>query len=268
MNADTKPAGRLADTFEEFCGSPDQIIMPPGYRDSALALVDAIFSMQARYEGARRVVHNYATWAGLTETPGLPKDPAQSDRHDLRDLYGRLSDVATPDLIELVFKNRSRSARADRLKAELVVEAAERLIDADLSSRHDVSLRPGTASFRRQKVVWSSIHGLGPVTFEYFRLLCGAESSKPDIMILGWLESIIGRRPSWREALDLVAALTDELAARWNVRVSMRGIDHTIWRHQSGRGLDPDAPVGWIPEGRGEPPACESLRPIRSGQRP
>ena len=75
----------------------------------------------------------------------------------------------------------------------------------------------------------------GPVTFEYFRMLCGAESSKPDTMILGWLADTLGQRFTWHHALGLIAALTDELSHRWGVRIAQRGVDHTIWRHQSGR---------------------------------
>ena len=76
MEVDEGTRKRLADAFEAFCPSREQILMPAGYRDSALALVDAVFSMQARYDSARRVVANYAAWAGLQDTPGLPSDTA------------------------------------------------------------------------------------------------------------------------------------------------------------------------------------------------
>lgn len=203
MDVNRRIVGRLADRLEALCASPDRIVMPAGYRDSALALIDAIFSMQARYEGARRVVHNYATWAGLLETPGLPKNAEEPDGHDLRDLHSRVAEMPAADLIGVVFKNRSRSARANRLKGELVVEAAGKLIGVGLESRHDVAMWPGKEPYIRQKAAWSRIHGLGPVTFEYFRLLCGAESSKPDIMILGWLEGTLGRRPPGKKRSTL-----------------------------------------------------------------
>ena len=161
------------------------------------------------------------------------------------DLYHRLSGMTASDVAEQVLINRSRSPRANRLKAELVIEAAGKLIDVDVRTRHDVALLPTHEAYGKQKLAWSAIRGLGPVTFEYFRMLCGAESSQPDVMVLGWLEDSLGRRYTWQQALELVSALADELSKRWNVTVSQRGVDHTIWRHQSGRGLDPDAPVGW-----------------------
>lgn len=81
------------------------------------------------------------------------------------------------------------------------------------------------------------------MTFEYFRLLCGAETSKPDIMVIAWLEGVLDERPDTQRALDLIAALTSELHHRWSEPVLQRAVDHTIWRHQSGRSLDPTSPV-------------------------
>lgn len=245
MVDDASTRARLADAFTAVCPSPDRLIMPPGYRDSALALIDAIFSMQARYEGARRVVANYARWVGLADTPGLPLDALEPDRHSVANLHARLGSMSAVEVAEHVFDNRSRHPRAKRLKAELVIEAAARLTDIGLRSRHDVATLPTDASYPGQKRAWADIRGLGPVTFEYFRMLCGAESSKPDVMILGWLEAVLGTRHTWQQALVLVSALAEELTVRWGIHVSQRGVDHTIWRHQSGRGLDPDAPVGW-----------------------
>lgn len=245
MSVDERTRKHLADAFEAFCPSREQMLMPAGYRDSALALVDAVFSMQARYESARRVVADYAAWAGLRETPGLPGDNGVADQHSVVDLHDGLVGMPPEEVADRVFDNRTRSARADRLKAELVVEAARRLTEAGLRSRGDITRLPTEPGYAQQKKAWTGIHGLGPVTFEYFRMLCGAESSKPDIMIVGWLEETLGDRPDTAQALELVAALADELSARWGTASPQRGVDHTIWRYYSGRGLDPDAPVGW-----------------------
>ena len=244
VEVDERTRTQLADAFEAFCPSREQILMPAGYRDSALALVDAVFSMQARYEGARRVVANYAAWAGLQDTPGLPSDIAVADQHSVVDLHDGLICMPPEDLADRVFNNRTRSARAGPLKAELVVEAARSLIEAEVRSRGDITRWPTEPGYAEQKKAWTGIHGLGPVTFEYFRMLCGAESSKPDIMVVGWLEETLGDRPDTAQALEFVAALADELSARWDTTTSQRGVDHTIWRYHSGRGLDPDAPLG------------------------
>ena len=108
-------------------------------------------------------------------------------------------------------------------------------MDAGVQTRNDVAMLPDATNYRQQKRAWTGVRGLGPVTFEYFRTLCGAESSKPDIMIVRWLADTLGQHVTWQQALALIAALTEELSRRWDVRISQRGVDHTIWRHQSGR---------------------------------
>lgn len=236
---------RLADEFQAFCPTFEQLIMPPGYRDSAFALIDAVFSMQARYEGARRVVANYASWAGQPATPGLPRDASEPDRHSIADLRRRLTDVSAEEAAEQIFDNRARHPRANRLKAQLVLDAADGLVEVGVHARGDVATLPIDPAYLDQKRAWTAVAGLGPVTFEYFRMLCGAESSKPDVIILGWLDATLGRPTTWQHALQLILALAEELSVCWGTAVSQRGVDHTIWRHQSGRGLDPNAPVGW-----------------------
>ena len=260
MDAQGLPMGnhaataRLADAFQVFCPVPESLITPGGYRDSAFALIDAVFSMQARYEGARRVVASYARFVERG-TPGLPIDASTPDEHGVADLREVLRGHEPQEAAERIFQHRSKSAAADRLKAELVLEAATALSSnsVQVRKRQDIAALPTEPSYARQKRAWTSIRGLGPVTFEYFRMLCGAETSKPDVMVLGWLEEALGAKVGWEEGIELVAALTQELGRRWTCPVLQRSIDHTIWRHYSGRGLDPDDPVGWKADIRTQP---------------
>lgn len=258
MEIDTQTSARLADAFQAFCDSPDRIVMAAGYRDSAFAVVDSVFSMQARYEGVQRVVANYASYANIPQVPGLPVDASERDQHSVRDLHDRLHGLSAEEAATKVFGNRSRHARADQLKAGLVLDVASRLVDAGVHTRQDVALLPNATSHSEQKRAWTAVRGLGPVTFEYFRMLCGAESSKPDTMILGWLADTLGQRFTWQHALDLIAALTDELSHRWGVPIAQRGVDHTIWRQQSGRSSRPVG--GWTAPGSTAPSGLASRR--------
>jgi hypothetical protein len=232
MDVDAATRKTLADAFEAFCPTSDRLQVPPGYRDSALAVVDAVFSIQARYEGVTSVVTRYAEWAGLTEVAPLPVERDSPDEHDVSLLAHRLSAMSGEAAASDVFENRSG---AHRMKAELVIDAAQALVAAGVQRRHDVALTAYDDAYEVQKLAWTSVDGLGPVTFEYFRMLCGAESSKADVMVIAWLREVLGRDYGWRDALDLMRSLRDELAARWGVDVSLRAVDHTVWLHQSGR---------------------------------
>ncbi len=230
---------RLADAFQAFCPTHGQLVAPPGYRDSGFALVDAVFSMQDRYDRAHRAVTTYAAWVNRAAAP-LPPSGDVDDQHDLLALRAALAGFTPQQAADQVFDNRKKSAAANRLKAELVMEAAERLTSDDVGARSRPDIADSAADrYQAQKRAWTGIHGLGQVTFEYFRLLCGAETSKPDIMVIAWLEGVLDERPDTPRALDLIAALTSELHRRWSEPVLQRAVDHTIWRHQSGRSLDP-----------------------------
>lgn len=233
MDVDDRSRSKLADRFESFCPSLADLDVPAGYRDSGAALIDSVFSMRAHYTGTQRAVASYAKWAGLKSTPGLPVARGSADRHTVADVHERLKSVPPAEAARQIFNNEAR--HSGRLKAELVRDAAASLTRAGATRRYDVALLPTDSGYANQKVAWQSVHGLGPVTFEYYRMLCGAESTKPDVMIISWLHDVLGRTYSWRDALDVVVALRDELEVRWAEPVSLRAVDHTIWRHQSGR---------------------------------
>lgn len=224
---------KLADSFTEFCPTPDALRVPDGYRDSGLALIDAIFSIRAHYTGAQDVVRRYAEFAGVQV---VPLDPVSGspDRHGIPDILANLAGIDAATVANDIFDNRSRSG--GHMKAALVVTAATRLVKEDCRTREDVALDDSAASYTEQKRAWTDIPGLGWVTFEYFRLLCGAETVKPDVMVLRWIDRITGSRPSARQGLAAMRALASELAARWQVEgVSLRSLDQTVWWHESGR---------------------------------
>lgn len=223
----------LADSFTEFCPTPDALRIPDGYRDSGLALIDAIFSIRAHYTGARNVVRRYAEFAGVQVVPLDPVSGSR-DRHGIPDVLTNLAGVDPTRAANDILDNRSRSG--GRLKAALVVTAATRLLEKNCRTREDVALDDSAASYTEQKRAWTDITGLGWVTFEYFRLLCGAETVKPDVMVLRWIDRITDSRPSPRQGLATMRALASELAVRWQVQhVSLRSLDQTVWWHESGR---------------------------------
>lgn len=101
MRVDNATRSVVTEEFLRFCPSPDRLIVPPGYRDSGFALVDAVFSMQARYEGARPVVANYARSVDVDmDTPGLPKDASTPDQHGVDDLRRHLEHMTPSEAAE------------------------------------------------------------------------------------------------------------------------------------------------------------------------
>ena len=234
MSTEVSDIEQLLQSFLGICSSYGSLLYPDGFRDSGLAVVSAVFSIQAKDEAVRKVVDHFAQRQGVTSAAlrGPDREPdAYSVARLAEDLAGLSEDRLTGD----VFGNLSKSARADRTKAALVQEVARKLVDAGVASRDDVAMSPSGEQYERQKKAWTGVHGLGFVTFEYFRLLCGAETAKPDIMIHRWLDEALGRQVDNKTALEMIKNLAAELSHTWDVEVSPRAVDHTIWFHESGR---------------------------------
>ena len=224
----------LHEKFLGICSSYDGLLYPGGFRDSGLAVVSSVFSIQAKDDAVRSVVDRFAQRQGV-EVAALGGPDPEPDSYPIARLAADLADLSEDVLTNEVFGNRTRSARADRTKAALVQEVAHKLVDVGVSSRDDVALSPSGEQYERQKKAWTGVHGLGFVTFEYFRLLCGAETAKPDIMIHRWLGEALGHQVDNKTALDMIKELADELGREWGAEVSPRAVDHTIWFHESGR---------------------------------
>lgn len=233
MVANGSDVGVLRDRFLEICSGYDSLRYPAGFRDSGFAVVSSVFSIQAKDSAVRSAVNRFARRQGI-EAVALGGPDREPDAYPVAQLAADLEGLSETDLID-VFGNRTRSARAERTKAALVQEVARKLVDAEVSFRDDVAMSPSGERYERQKKAWTGVNGLGFVTFEYFRLLCGAETAKPDIMIHRWLNEALGRQVDNMTALEMIKELAAELGREWDVEVSPRAVDHTIWFHESGR---------------------------------
>lgn len=233
MGANDGTVETLYEKFIDICSSYDSLLYPAGFRDSGLAVVSSVCSIQARDSAVRSVVDRFAQQQGI-EVAALGGPDPEHDAYPVAQLAEDLAGLSETDLTD-VFGNRSKSASADRTKAALVQEVARKLVGVGVSSRDDVAMSPSGEQYERQKKAWTGVRGLGFVTFEYFRLLCGAETAKPDMMIHRWLDEALSRQVDNRTALEMIKELASELGCRWDVEVSPRAVDHTIWFHESGR---------------------------------
>jgi hypothetical protein len=225
---------RLVTAFLDICASPEDLKYPGGFRDSGLAVISAVFSIQAKDASVRKVVARFAAAHGLDVAALDQRDPGD-DLYPVERLSAELEGRSTQELVSDVFGSAAKSPRSGRTKAELVKEVSSALVDVGVRSRADVELQPSGERYAVQKQAWTDVAGLGWVTFEYFRLLCGAETAKPDVMIHRWLTRTLGRTSDGPSALEHIRALSAVLASRWGQSVSTRAVDHTIWFHESER---------------------------------
>ncbi len=79
-----------------------------------------------------------------------------------------------------------------------------------------------------------NIKGFAIAGFQYLRMLFGADTTKPDVHIIGFLSDILNRRVSAVEALRLLEAASEQ------VGLSVKDVDTYIWQIRArGEQIDP-----------------------------
>lgn len=202
----------------------------------SLCVIDAVFSIGARYGSTWRVARRYADHAGLEPVTAPAASVAAGTyvgtEQALGDFRAGIQEFSDDEFADLL-KNRQRtSTQSGILKSSAVRQYADVLIEHQVETLADVSALLGDHA--RVKEVESDLalvrgHGSG-IRVAYLWMLAGDDHHvKADRMVMGWLRQVLGRAVQSAEAAELVVAAAPGLAATpWE-------LDHAIWRRQSGR---------------------------------
>lgn len=188
----------------------DLLAWPGGWpHDIEAALIDAIFSIRARYgtptTGVRAVVHRWLKHRG-------------GQANDLSALAG-----SDPDEVRSILMNNAKAS--GRYKAEVVIEASRRLAAAQLT--HAADFMTGSEhQLAEMKSAYLSVKGCGPVTWHYFGMLLGRPDSKPDTWIMRYVRNALNDPTVSTE--DARALITEAAEARG---VNISQLDHSIWAY-------------------------------------
>lgn len=214
----------LARQCQQLLGRPGTWAPPRGYPDGlALCVIDAVWSMGVRYRGVERVVGRYRRLRA-EEGVNADSDGAQDMIHVIEKTGG-----ATDFAVAMGNAQRT-STRSGILKAEAVLRCSRALVETNMLTAADLrGADRGSAAAAEQ--AWRTVPGQrSGISWRYVLLLTGVQQVKPDRMITRFVGRPIGGTPTPEEAAALVTAVAATL------RVDLRGLDHRIWRFQSGRG--------------------------------
>ncbi|MEV6900384.1 hypothetical protein [Amycolatopsis sp. NPDC051372] len=219
--------------------SAELTIEPRGVRWTHLPLcvLDAVFSINARYSGVLRVCRAYADHDALVD-PMLPAAAADTvlgtDReHPVEALADLGRQLGAERVAGEVLRNRGRtSPRGGILKAAAAIRYSEVLTNAGVQRIGDVAeLLADSDRLAETELQLAKLpgHGAG-ARLSYLWMLAGDDNHvKPDRMVLRWLQRHLDRPVTVPEARELLAALADCLRrTAWEV-------DHAVWRRESGR---------------------------------
>ncbi len=202
----------------------------------SLCVIDAVFSIGARYGSTWRAARRYADSAGLAPATAPATSVAAKDCADteqtLEEFLESIGGLSDDDFADLLGNRQRTSTRNGILKALAVRQYIEVLAEHGVQTLDDVSAL--LASPTRLEEVESSLkhvrgHGSG-ARVAYLWMLAGDDHHvKPDRMVIGWASHVLGRSVRPIEASALIVGAASALGATpWE-------LDHAIWRQQSGR---------------------------------
>lgn len=227
---------KLMNKYIEEIGLSDLDLSESYYYSSlVLCVIDAVYSISVRYSSVEKVVENFCDFAGIERyRKDKTRFPDETNQFRISEFLKLASNIEPLDFANDVFKNKQRtSTRSGILKAEAVVlfhQVLERhniQTFQDLESMSDDDLRVLEAEVRNIKGQSSGI------SYSYFRMLAGDDSEiKPDRMIIRYLTTAMGYNVSIGEAKELIKELRNSIIKEYGLRVTLREIDHSIWRYQ------------------------------------
>lgn len=230
-NEFTSEAEKLTEVCRAVFGDESRWITADGYPDSlALCIIDSIWSTGPTYQSVQNVVSRYRAYR--TAQGG---DASTDGTGELRETIDRVGGgVGFADTVEN--HKRAHTRKGALLKAEVVDEAARALEEIGIRTMADVRAEYAQdKDLTRIEKTWLELTSQrSGVTFNYFVVLAGYQSVKPDRMIYRFIEKHTGltsRQLGTRRATELIRRVADAYPTE------ARKLDHIIWRHESGRDI-------------------------------
>jgi hypothetical protein len=191
----------------------------------SLCVLDAVFSIGARYTTTVRTCRRYADQHRLAPL----QDDGRHHEQPLGEFVRHVHELGPTEFAATVLGNRQRTStgRSGVLKAEAALLYAEALVRADVERHADVA--PLFADDVRMEALTADLrtvpgNGGADVRLGYLWMLLGADDLiKPDRIVLRWLAGVLGRGVREPEARDLIGAAAAQLACTpWE-------LDHAVW---------------------------------------
>ncbi|MGQ7787943.1 hypothetical protein [Nesterenkonia sp. K-15-9-6] len=195
---------------------------PGGYPDEiSTALIDAVYSARQRY---------------YSETPGVGVyNRVQKFREafpDVRNNLQQLVGMEESQIRSILGDNVVADGRQTR-KSVVVQRAAGNMLELGVQYAGDLE----DADSELVKKAYTSVRGLGWITFEYFLMLLGQPGIKADVMITRFVNAALTERGMSQVDSKQARQILETVHAQDGVArgLGLTDFDHTIWRWQRGR---------------------------------
>lgn len=207
------------------------------YQSLPLCVIDAVFSIGIKYGTTKNVIINFCNKQGIarfrTYGSDFPTHENQLSVSDFLDIY-KLNAISK--ITEEYFNNRCRtSPRNGILKSVATKQFCEVLKECKVNYLQDIRGIIGNTDFEQKiKKIPGQRSGISTT---YFYMLAGEKDYiKPDRMVVRFVETVTGISFSCIEDVtNLIKEAHAELVRDYP-SLSLRELDHEIWKYQKGSG--------------------------------
>jgi hypothetical protein len=206
------------------------------YQSLPLCILDAVFSINAKYESTRNVVGRYCRHYRLKQVRKDPLClPPVEEQEPISAFVEKISNLGPEKFAGMVLANRQRtSTKNGIMKSEAALRFAQVLKLHKVEYFQDVEKIQGKEDFENAIMEIPGQHT--GITVRYFYMLAGSDDFvKPDRMILGFLRDQLGEKLSQDEAQRILSEASNVLKSEYP-HLTTKTLDHHIWRYQRQQG--------------------------------
>jgi len=202
------------------------------YSSLPLCVIDSVFSIGVKYQSTINVVDNFSKAVNISTYREFGSDFSDVDaQYTVSDYLEFVSDKSPEYLSEEIFDNRQRtSTRNGVLKSVAVNQFMKVLESYKVNVFQDMNEVYNRSDFERDiRAIKGQKSGL---SLNYFFMLAGSDQySKPDRMVLGFIEDALGKRVDVNNASFLIKEASQHLEKEYP-NLTPRLLDHAIWNYQ------------------------------------
>lgn len=208
------------------------------YSSMPLCAVDAVFSINARYEAVKNVMINVCNYLGIAEFAKQPHEfPSKEFQLSTTKFLEKLKSKNYDQLADDVYKNHQRtSPRNGILKAEATVKFLKVLQNFKAEYFQDIAKLINDKEF--EKAIKEIPGQASGISLKYFFMLAGDDNTiKPDRMIKRFLYNITGTEFGDIQCQEIISSVTEKLNDNHlttlnNIKITPKQLDHIIWDFQ------------------------------------
>lgn len=200
------------------------------YQNLPLCVIDAVFSISARYTSTRNTVERFARHFDL-DADLVKNVPPSTDQIPLNFLIESYQKYGLDFLTNKVYQNRQRtSTRNGILKSDSVLRFSQILRQHGIQYMQDVDRFIGHASF--EKAIQQIPGQTSGICLRYFYILAGSPNHvKPDRMIIRFIQSAIGKSVTPEQGHHYIVEACKILHQEYP-DLTPAVLDNQIWNYQ------------------------------------